>query len=87
MRGNVVPRRSQTVDTDATVKNKWHWNWLELETEYKGETFLNSFKKNLEFLAKCTVVCHCEICYAFSGKQAVGPLEGKITQTKSQESK
>ena len=72
------------MDTDATVKNKWHWNWLELETEYKGETFLNSFEKNLELLAKC-IVLFASVRYAFSGKQAIDHLKGKSHQ--SQESK
>ena len=42
-RGDMVPRRSQTVDVDTRVKNKWRWDWL--ETEYAGETFVKSLEK------------------------------------------
>lgn len=75
LRGNVVPRRSQTVDTDATVKNKWRWNWKQ---NTKGKCFQIVLKKlRIPGKAYCTV-CQCEICYAFGGKQALlDHLKGK----------
>ena len=43
MRGDAVLWRSQTADIDATVKNKWCWDWL--ETEYERVTCAKSFEK------------------------------------------
>ena len=53
------------MDTDATVKNKWHWNRLELETEYKRETFLNSFEKKIRIPGKvyCSLPPQDTLCF------------------------
>ena len=42
-RDNIVPRKTQTAEIDAKVKNKRRWDWL--DTEYERETFSESFEK------------------------------------------
>ena len=65
-RDNIVPRKTQTAEIDAKVKNKRRWDWL--DTEYERETFSESFEKLwIPGKAYCTV-CRSEVCYAFRGR-------------------
>ena len=50
-RTDIVPRNSHTAEIDASVKNKWRWDWL--DREHDGD-----FTATKLLPGKITAICH-----------------------------